>query len=397
MTSIFSSSSKPPRAYQDRRKRSSSETRSDKRGERARVPIVSFEDNDDVATAICVEISRSMMTMPNMTTGIFFRTMSNSQRDLVKSVATIVMSASILYHIGNDKMAKDLLSRSTTCSKYYDKLGLNDKAVNEMFVTMLFALNPNFATMLNKAMQLSLERASRMTSDEYSKKQLITCMSTLTKTGVIDTNELVSSSSDIVERKVSLVKGNSSLQTTPTEMIHPDDSASAIGRIPSYRRNINQQDMMNYLNRKKRGKEPEFKDVFKSAKENEPIASIVNKAKRGLGYKTPEEDKTDVSNFINDILGTHRKDSYVLSTGDKRTRAPRVEDFLDSTSISGSAVYTPKFVDEVSYEKLDRYNTRAPSPTEINLADTEYETSAVSDRTLTKKDSFELLMESLGN
>jgi len=391
--SLFSVSSNKTAKPEKYRRRSSSEVRKPRTSDRN--PIVDFTENSDVATAVCVEISRLMMLNPDMKTGAFFTTMSNSQRDINKSDATIVMSAAILKHIGNDKMSERILSKSKTCEKLFDEFGFKNTRLCEMFVVMLFSLNPTFCTMLNTSMHIALTRAAEFLKEENDQNKLIDASKTLAADGSWTKEEALNIIVPNAQKVKAIMAHENSFEKTPTEMIHPNESISEVGRVPSYRERINTKDLMSYVTRRKRGREPNFTDVYRSEDIPRPPVASVKTNKYGLGYAPTEADRArdSMNHRINQAMGGLSTRSININTGRERFREPRVSDFLDSESIAESALKSPQSVTESSWLPNNFKAPRPPTPTEYSLKDTDYNTTT--DRTVRNATSFELLMDNL--
>jgi len=294
-------------------------------------------------------------------------------------------------------MAKEVLNKSATCSEYFKKLNLHTEDVREMFVTMLFSVHPNLVTMIEKALSIAIKRSADLRKSEYNDKQLEKSFNQLLIHESVNTDEFTDAMSDITGAIQVSVQRRNSIQRTPTELISPSDSASVVARPRVSRSSVTQADLMEYVNRRKRGPEPEFESVFPSA--SRPITSLPKRDRTGLGYST--EMRPDMrmeesrATAMDAILGSARVPSYVLRSGDVRNRRPRVEDFLDSESISPSAMEPVPTVDEVSWARVTPDVRRAPSPTEAYLPDSIIESSEISGTTLKRMDSYELLMASL--
>jgi len=367
--SLFSVTSNKTAQAPKQRRRSSSESRSGRAAGRS--PIISFEESSDVATAVCTEISRLMMLNPDMKTGTFLNAMSNSQMDINKSDATIIISAAILGHIGNEKMRDRLLSKSKTCARMYSEMGLEKPKLCEMFVIMHFAMNPTFCTLLSHAISVSLTRAQTFISEEVDKKKMANTANSMVRDGSWSNEEALSIFIPKSLEAAPSLAGDLSFSKTPTSLIHPNDSISSVGDIPDYRKRINTKDLMSYVVRKKKGNEPAFSEVFRSESIPRPPLSNQNVNRRGVGYIPNEAERAGdtIQSKINNILGAQTTVSYNLNTGRGRTRRPRVEDYIDSESVATTTLRSPPSAVNNPWDNHSFKVPNPPSPTEINLPD----------------------------
>jgi len=348
-------------------KRADSMSRLEGAKERRRIPSIEIDEERDVSTLVSMEIARAMLTCPDLDLGIFLETSSKARRDLSVSDSTILISAAILEHLKNKTMSDKLLSSSATLTGFYEKMGLKDKVIRGMFVTMLFSMNPMFVKLIERTIKLNINRSAALSDAPYSDQQIANALVRLTGEGTINNNELVAASNHDAESEFTSTSPLSPLSftKTPREMIAPDDSASVIKTIRPVRRSITQDDMMTYLGRRKSGIEPRYESVFTGSR---PPISIQNKQNRyGLGY----EEKTDKDSFFrraaNRILGSQSVLSYDMSSDNYRSRKPKVEDYLESEEVSGSVFNEAPEVNTDLYYNPSNVEASGYAPTEMTL------------------------------
>lgn len=379
------------------RRRSVSVSRLGQVAEDRRRPHFSFEPEDDLATKISAEIAKAIMMNPEVNLGVFLKTSSNAKRDLCKSDATIIITSAILEHIGNARMAKDLLKKSSTCSRYYEDLGLDKPNLREMFVTLLLALNPIFSRMIEIATKTAIDQLSVFTKGTYSESQIIKAIETAHKDKSFDNNEVRTIVSDEMGLTTNLRTRRASIQRTPTEYVGPDDSVSMIGKNYSppremvQERRISQDDMLEYMKRKKRGIEPEFKEVFSSARAPvtpQPMSVLTQVSRRDIPITTHVDR-------MNKVLGANKIKKYDISTGQYELRTPQVEDFLDSESLSASVLEEPRPAESSFTSAYFPDKKRKPLATETYLPDTVIIEEPK--KVVKRMDSLEALQQSLNN
>jgi len=378
--SMFSRSTAVEKSSAGRKKRSESASGISRVKENRRIPAIEILDITDVVTLVSVELSRAVITFPKVDLGVFLKTSTNSRLDINRSDTTIIITAAILDHIGNEKMSRKILSKSATVTKYYEKMGLANPVTREMFVTILFALAPNFVTILEKSLRIAIDRSSELGSDVYGEQQMGNALVTLKAANTITESEMIKSlsleSSNIDDVRVAKIRN--SIQTTPTEMVAPSDSISVIGR----RLRMDQSNVMEYITRRRSGKEPSFNAVFPSARE--PLLTTRKNNREGLGFVSNTE--TEWERKVNEVLGRHTVKSIKIETGRSRQRRPRVEDFLDQEEVSTEVLVQPPDVESNVDHYLNYKHTKGVSPTDVDLP-----------RSVIKRvDSTEILMASLG-
>jgi hypothetical protein len=369
MSSIFTRTTKASSKgdVNKARVRSRSAAPADRSRNAGREAKINFNTVNDVASQIGIEIAGATLRNPDMITGLFFETASDSRRDLHKSDAVIIISAAVLDHIGNTKMAREMLGKSKTCAGYYKQLGLEVALVRRMFVTLLFALNPAVVTILERCMIVAFKRSTELGPDVYSNNQIADCITTLHREGSIANDEISTIVDDSLASRLGTRGRRLSIATTPPGMIGPSDSVSNIIEIPPHRRGISAADMQEYILRRKRGKEPEFSEVFKHSKP--PVSVNIKNNRNGLGYVKSEKPVMVPADEINEILGTQRRLSFDLETGRATYREPRVEDFIDSEEIASTVVRQTPETDPESWDFVKAKPIRRPSPTELFLPD----------------------------
>jgi len=262
-------------------------------------------------------------------------------------------------------MSKKLLSESATVTKYYDKMSLTDATIREVFVTMMLAVSPELIKAIESALKIALERASDKTEAPLDEQRFARTLSILSGSGDFSRSEVLS----VIESKTGseYTSGNNrnSIQTTPTEMITPDDSASNIGgRSPTTIR-ASDRDLISYAKRRSSGNERDFNRIFTNAQE--PIQVLGNKGRSGLGFKQKFNSISELTAQMNKVLGSATQVSYNHRTGEKNIRQPRVEDFLESESIAPSVLkQVPDSASNV-FSGMRMNNVAKPVPTESYL------------------------------
>jgi hypothetical protein len=343
-----------------RTRRSESRTRMPEVKERRRVPAIKMDEEKDVTTLVCVELSRAILANPDISMGVFMRTSSNARRDLSISDATLVITAAILEHLGNQKMSLKVLERSSTITSYYSKLGLTNSVTREMFVTILFALNPNFVEMVEKMLKIVIDRSSAQGMEAVTDNQVDKALIRLDSDNTITRSELVSShgKTTALEKEATVVMRKGSIQITPTELIGPSDSASVSTERPRKRSTVNERDLINYVGRRRSGREPEFEEVF--TRSRPPVALNNNKNRMGLGFDHIAISPNAYINRANQILGSQTIKSFNIRTGDSRDRRPSVEDYLETQSIADTVLRSPP---DVATDVEHNYTfTKVPGP-----------------------------------
>jgi len=305
----------------------------------------------------------------------------------------MLVTAAILEHIGNKKMAVKLLSKSNTVTKYYDKMGLRNDDIREMYVTVLFCLSPSFVKMVETSIGIAIERSRAMGIVKKNEDEVQEALMTMAETGQLSPNELIRSSrlDHNLDCEDTPRTGRLSIQTTPTEMIAPSDSASVVVRHEKTRPRVNEKDLMNYIGRRKSGNEPNYEDIFPRSK---PPISIDNKFKnnrRGIGFINNEEAPNSYASRMNRILGSMSVKSYNITSGDVRSRKPTVEDYLEGDSASMSAYVGPPDLQSAVDWEFPNGKPAPPSPTDFGLPNSVYEMEITRRRQSVKKDSLEML------
>jgi hypothetical protein len=401
--SLFSSkTSRTQQEVRGRRKRSESVSGIKDVAKERRNPFVNYSEDNDVVTMICAELGRGILMSPKVDTGILFKTSADSRRDINKSDTTVLITCAILDHIGNKEMSSRLLNKSSTISRYYDKLNLNNNEVRTMFVTMIFALSPDFVAMVEKTLILTIERSSSQATAKRDDDPMTTALAKLTISKEMTPRELRRAGSFDDEKQLSLSPEAKrfSLQATPTEYYAPS-LRDAINKSERNRRHrIVEGDLINYNVRRRSGTEMDFSEVFPSA--IPPVAIEVAessrrpKDKRGLGFQSRHKEENEHIQAMNRILGSHNVKSVDLNTGEIRVRKPNVTDFLDSESVSGSIFDKVPDVESVYNSTPDTKDVKRPLPTEYYLPSVAAESKVTVKSKLARVDSFEELMKREG-
>lgn len=367
MASIFSTSTSMTRSSNSKsnenRPRRSSSTSRDRR---ARVPALEGFAAMDVVTRIAAESARAVLIRPEVNLKGLLDTVENSRSDLNKSDTVIVCTSAILASIGNTKMSKELLKKSHTCAKYYSRLRLDEDEVREMYVTMLFSSNPALAASVLTAVQIAVARSAELAPDVYTDEQLASSIKSLLSDDTITVEEIAHTSAAKIEKKRANLMSAVKRRLTDPGFIKPSDSISEAGSRKG--RSLTESDLMAYIARTKTGPEPEFGSVFTSAKP--PVTFKKRPARAGLGanieFRARKGHTAPVDDIKEAIMGRHRVETIGSSSGTVRSREPRVEDFLDSTSISGTAIAYEEDVASVSYDFITPESIRRPIPTDIS-------------------------------
>jgi hypothetical protein len=386
----FSSSFGPTKKSKGR---SESNSRQERVSRREREVNIEMDSERDVSTLICIEISRAIMLNPEMNLGVFLRTASNSRRDINISDAVILISAAVLEHIGNKKMSDRLLTKSRTVTSYYDKMNLNLKEIREMFVTLLFALSPEFVKMVEASVKIAIERSATMGKDPISNEQVGNAIMSINESKLISNEEAADSlafNSKVANTSAVSIR-NKAFWGSSILSVTASDSASVVDTTRRRRHRITDKDLLAYASRTKSGKEPNFSEVFPSAEA--PVRVKANVHKSGLGYTRESNTSSLLINEMNSLLGCKSVKSYDLNTGTARRRQPKVDDFLDSESISSSAIRSIPDRDS-NLTVITKSGAITKSyPTESYLPDTVIieETRSDSDHTLRPVSSLEFL------
>lgn len=354
-----------------------------------------MDKNDDTPTAICAEITKILLSSPNVNTGTFMSTAAYSERDICRSDTVLIITAAIMEHIGNKEAAQKQISRSATCSKFYERLGLANKDIRGLFVTMIFSMNPSFVKMVENSIIMALDRRSNKDTSAITDFQVKESMNLLAESKTINNDDLISAPDRTLRRKSISINRNSYNLRTPTEMIAPNDSVTSVGEIPSYRKKLKEEDVLEYLKRKKHGIEPKFSDVFSSAPEPISVKPRSNRAGIGSDSNIENARMSVLESKVNNILGSMTVPSYILNSGDMRRRRPRVEDYLESELPSYEAMRVPTEIAPNTWDDITPAMRRGPSPTEDFLPDSVINTSSDANSTLRPVDSYEILMTSL--
>jgi len=379
------------------RKRSESVSGLSRVKEARRIPAIGVNENRDVATLVAIEISRAIMIKPELDLGIFLKSAMNSRRDLSISDATILISTAILDHIGNKRMASELLRTSSTLTKYYDKMGLNDSVIRELMVTMLFALSPEFVKMIETSITLAVDRSASKGTTTHSESRIANALVNLTEQGTLSGAELIKASviDDNYEMGPRTLARESSIQKTPTELIAPSDSASVANDVRKPRAVVNEKDIIELIGRRRSGVEPRFDLTFPRSKK--AIEIQANKGKRGLGYSPVKTTSNIFAAEMDNILGSGRFKSYNIKTGDVQERRPTVEDYLESEGLSSSVLFSPPDSSNVNYSYVNPNSVRRPEPTESYLPRSVYNSPEEARPTLREVDSLEDLRDRISN
>jgi hypothetical protein len=356
-----------------------------------RVPALSIHKGIDVATSVSKEVTKGILINPSVDTGVFFGTLNYSTRDLCKSDTTIIISAAILEHIGNKRMSDEVLSRSKTCKKYYESLGLKDALVRKTFVTMLFCLNPLFAAMIRTALRTVIDRTEDLRETDYPSEKLLQVASLLHNEGLVTADEVESAVGDLSElrsvRALAISKG----PISPVSAISPSDSVSLLATPTVRRRTISDKDLMTHLLRRRQGTEPDFTTVFPSA--TPPVSNRRRVPRSGLGYVPATPRGNSITSAMNAILGQHTVPTANIATGSVYRRRPTVEDYNGLEDANVSVYETHESDNPIDWSSMPLSQYNRPLPTETWLPNSVIVDEPRPHHPLVTKTSLELLRE----
>jgi hypothetical protein len=363
-----------------------------------RIPAIQMKDEKDVGTLVCTEISRAMLIKPGADLKVFLKSASDSRRDINISDSTVLISVAILDHIGNREMAKVLLSKSDTLTRYYERMGLKDAGIRSLFVTMLFALCPDFTAALEQSMIICLQRSSANGKDPLVEGASRAAMSVLALEGNISTKELTRTLSFDEGNEISLAPLARRIPVTraPMDLVSPWDSISNTSRSAENSPGFNDSDLMKYSMRRRLGKEPDFCDVFKSAKQPVKVTNRRVSDKSGIGFNNNFISDQDPISQINSLLGSMKVKSVDPRSGTISYRSPRVSDFLDSEEVSTSAYYVAPDVKSQFELDVDYRNNNFPLPTDFTLPTTAYVTDNTKQQSKEPEEDLDAIMAKLG-
>jgi hypothetical protein len=322
---------------------------------------IGSDDIDDVATLACVEVSRAVMTRPEVNTGSLFKLIAASRHNTNKSDAVLVIAAAILQSIGNDKAATDILNRSKTVSAFYKQMRLDDLMLRTSFTIMLFALAPEFVKMIETSVKISIERVQAVTEAPYAETKVFKAASMLVDSGSVSPTEYNTIINNMTKLEISSSTARNSVQLTPTEMISADDSISQVGSRDKgrFESKVTTSGLMEFIREKRKTPDADFYSKFANAKR--PIAVAMRPARVGLGYKAPETEVssaqtgTDLTNALDSLLGdkiSQVKPRHKILAGETSSfRRPN----MSSTQVSSETEipFTGRRKDFVAINPLD--------------------------------------------
>jgi len=303
-------------------RRSNSVSALDRSRDNRRVPAVNLDRGKDLPELICTMLASTLLVRPEVATGTFFKTSRNAIKDIVLSDATLLISAAILNHLESSKNAGIVLSKSNTVTGYYNQLGLMDKSTRELFVTMMFSLNPAFKTMVEATMMISISRSADVHKAASTGTTVAAVAGTLRGMDLITDNESAAVSGACLP--------TNQKEPSTHSVVLPSDSVSMVGaRLATSdqpRFQIDETDLLEFAKRRRRGAEPSFKEVFPSSKD--PPEPDVSRAysRHGLGYAAPQNMSTM---RLNNLAGLVNQGIGVMSNN--ITNAGRVSGKLAST------------------------------------------------------------------
>lgn len=390
MSSIFSRSSskarKPDGHSESKRHRKPS----------VRKPVFNFSQSKDVVTETALEVTRQMLLNTDVNTQKFFKSARDSNLDINMSDTTLLVSAAILDHIGNQKAADRCLAQSRTISSMYAKMGLNNEEIRSMFVTAMFCLNPFLVKMIESALRVSVNRLAKETDAIDSKDKLIRAIRRLSDEGTISAEE---SKSILIENK-KLVTPNTprelSFSKTPTELIGPDDSASKVEYGDSSgeetARITTERDLHRYLRRTRPRDRANFSKDY--PKERKPTIVQAKNDKHGVDYSVENDMRQNLTSLMSEILAERKAGSNVPITPSTRKASSSDESailrqrFRDSRRLPDEPD-VPDMLSELTMRKEPISNVRAnidPSVVaDIDQMMEQFEVATFSNKPMTKE------------
>lgn len=278
------------------------------------------------------------------------------------------------------------------------------KDTREMFVTMLFALSPNFVALIEKTIKIAVDRSSAKGSPTKDHDPLEAALARLTMTKDIKNTELRRSSSFDSDKEISL-EGESrrtSIARTPKHMIAEGSFTAAAEEASKTLTSIRSRDLYEFNRRRRSGDRIEFRDTFRSAAE--PVSVTMERDanvrhsydRRGIGYADSREGQSALISSMNQVLGSLNTKSVDYSTGEVHYRKPQVQDFLDSESVSASVYRTAPDVASEYETTINTGAAKKPLPTEYYLPSTVGSDVTVVAKKLNRVDSFEELLRQEG-
>jgi len=243
-----------------------------------RIPAIDLRTIEDVSTAACVELSRSIMRRPEINTGMLFSAIAASKHRTNRSDSVIVITAAILETIGNKKAAESILNKSGSVMSLYRNMNLDQDNLRDSFVILLFALAPEFVKMVESSLTIALNRVKEMTSASGSGPKLSTATGELLRSNVISGPEYISMTSDVNRLSIEM-SGDSA---SPTDMIDASDSVSNVGKIVHSDSPVDTAGLMAFIKNTPRQRRSSFASAFPSAKR--PVEAVKTYNRHGIGF-----------------------------------------------------------------------------------------------------------------
>jgi hypothetical protein len=314
-------------------------------GNTTRTSAIKMDSEMDVATQVCIELARSIMKIPEVNTGSFFKAIAASHDTVNKSDAVLIVTVAILESLGNPQAAKIMRNKSKTVSGFYSKLNLDDSSIRDSFVVLLFALAPEFVKMIESAVKNSLDNVSRLTSAPNTSERLGKAIGSLTLNEDISLSEARTMAIAANPYKA-LPKSRSSSDSSSgkaSDTVLVDDSASNVGsyRSPPSRLSYlgamdpSDRNLMRYIRERRRGNDQTFDEVFPTA--DKPVsAKIPSKSVRSFSYSGAE------SAITNEASNTFSVDKAVAAINkseshNRNFRKVSVSDVMKAFDISKSS------------------------------------------------------------
>jgi len=302
--------------------------------DRARIPRIDFARGNTARDQISLMVAESILVDPTIDTGALLTKVRASNSPLNISDATLLTSAAILNSIGSKKAGSDILKKSATVTRMYEKFHLDEEAMLNSFVTLVFTLSSSIRKTVEASVISALKIASEETSVVDEEKTVVSTFSTLAKEGQISKGEARAAIGTAlnIRTDVPSIAANVTSPRSVAGTIKPTDSVSQLGsRSPSDSPpRIEERHLREFSKRRRSGTEPEFKDIFRTAREPVSVKFKQPWDKSSLGFD-PNKDffnlQEDMINKLN--IGSP---SNVMNPADRKHNASNP--VIDSTPVS---------------------------------------------------------------
>lgn len=326
-----------------------------------RTPGLALNKEDDAVTSIGTKLAELLLEHPAMNLDKYLKSAAHSRSEVCKADVTILVCASIMTFMGNLKSRDSLLQCSRTCSKLYYEMSLDKESMSRMFTTMIFTLNPNLVSLTDKMIKVVIDRNANKEILASPDEQLQKCISSLVRNGNLKIKDFEGASSSVISSFHREASTSGSIQTTPTELIHPDDSITSVGTIPRYREKIKERDLHDYISRSKKRQSANFYEEFPTVER--PVTLRRKLSNSGIGFKKSPIQILPTADEFNALL----ENVNSMSMKDK----PVAYNFLgniqaeskanDAVSTSDSILLAPPSVASVQWTDMDKRKFRSPS------------------------------------